>query len=115
MDKEVKKKMDHKVRKNVGKIRKSKESEGRVIMEQKDNEWRLLKLKRLRRYYAAVQACAESIQEISKNNVDDLYTLENIYALLGGTIGDMSKSISDYADVICDALYNELDKLNKQE
>ena len=84
-------------------------------MELKDKERKLLKLNNLRRRYNALQSCAEAIQETSNEYANDLHVLPKPYEFIGLTIGDMAGSISDLAGTICDALFEEIEKLNKSE
>lgn len=80
-----------------------------------DKERKLLKLNNLRRWYNALQSCAEAIEEISNNNANDLHILPKPYEFIGLTIGGMAVSISNLAGTICDALFEEIEKLNKSE
>lgn len=80
-----------------------------------DTERKLLRLNNLRRRYNALLSCAETIEEISENNANDLDILQQPYEFIGMTIKDLARSIADLSSTICDAIFEEIEKLNKPE
>lgn len=84
-------------------------------MELTDKELKLLRLNNLRRRYNALQSCAEAIQEISNEYANSLSVIKEPYEFIGLTIGDMAGSIADLAGTIIDAVFEEIEILNKQE